>query len=743
LAGSERALTFFLDILRSWVSIERWFCDGISYADAVDNLRKANKDEYDAVLCICRSHSYLEGTSMLVKNIMTAIEEGSSVNDSLTGAEGLSVAEPCLTEIGAMGGNVSYSSVALMARKLLLKESLPSIATRQEKVSNVAQIILKESDSSGDLKKFMDENVPMADIIFPLLKGSTSTDSQLALIEIYARNLYQKHATKEISHANDEKLVKVEFTTKSSESVFSSSTSLTSMTDLTRLVSSSSMRSLSDVGGESDSELSTSNSLFMHKSTKIPPNTMRTAAFKVVDNLEEISGTETFDKLLQAFPQYKNSEAKCQAGPINLLHIYVTNEGLENSQESMNIFAKRCEDLLSGLQNLLTQADIRRVTFNVDYASSDEAEEYPSPAIFTFRARGDFCEDALFRHIEPSQAYHLDLLRVAKNFSVSSLSSSQSSSSHVHLYRATPKRTALVKDKKANPAARTFVRAVSFIEEFSSVSFEKIFVHALNALDLSSTENSSVHPNGDNHLFINLVNDENVVLDAADVKQGVVAVLKRHGSRLKRLGLAEVETRITCCLSEDSPPISIRMVASNPTGYVFVMDTYVEVADETNTKNIFRLIGETKSSMSSSGDSSWEGKDVTTPYPLTRPFDTQRKAAIRSSDTLYCYDLPALFEAAAEQQWDDSAQVGIESGNAPTRPLMVMYTSELVVQRKSGSGPWTMGDYINGDLEMVQVQRGAGANDVGMVAWLMILKTKEYPEVSSKFFSHIKYPIEV
>ena len=40
-----------------------------------------------------------------------------------------------------------------------------------------------------------------------------------------------------------------------------------------------------------------------------------------------------------------------------------------------------------------------------------------------------------------------------------------------------------------------------------------------------------------------------------------------------------------------------------------------------------------------------------------------------------------------------------------------------------------MEDYTNGDLEMVQVQRGAGGNDVGMVAWLMVLKTVEYPEV--------------
>merc|ERR1712176_1138563 len=106
--------------------------------------------------------------------------------------------------------------------------------------------------------------------------------------------------------------------------------------------------------------------------------------------------------------------------------------------------------------------------------------------------------------------------------------------------------------------------------------------------------------------------------------------------------------------SPDSPTIALRLVASNPTGFVHVMSTYVEAADEIEDDLVFKLIGGTKASLASSGDNSWEGMSVNTPYPLTRPFDAQRKAAIRSSDTLYCYDLPALFEVAVEQQWMES-----------------------------------------------------------------------------------------
>ena len=53
---------------------------------------------------------------------------------------------------------------------------------------------------------------------------------------------------------------------------------------------------------------------------------------------------------------------------------------------------------------------------------------------------------------------------------------------------------------------------------------------------------------------------------------------------------------------------------------------------------------------------------------------------------------------------------------------MFIYTTEFIVQNKNGVGSsesWTMQDYLNGNLEMVQIQQGTDANDFSMVAWLM------------------------
>jgi acetyl-CoA carboxylase/biotin carboxylase 1 len=265
--------------------------------------------------------------------------------------------------------------------------------------------------------------------------------------------------------------------------------------------------------------------------------------------------------------------------------------------------------------------------------------------------------------------------------------------------------------------------------EFSSSSFERILVDSLNAFDLWRTKSKN-----NNHLFLNLVSDvEKTVLDPVVVEQVVVSILKRHGDRVSNLGIVEVETRIVCCLNANAPPIAIRLFASNPTGYVHVMNTYVEAASESGSERVFKLISGTKASLASAGDSSWDGLNVNTPYPLTRPFDAQRSAALRASDTLYCYDLPALFEAAVEQQWIDASEAGgVEGGvRAAARPLMVMYTQELVVQKKAGRGSerWTMKDYLSNGLDLVPTTRRAGANDVGMVAWLVELKTVEYPNV--------------
>ncbi len=725
--GPERVLQGFLNLLRKWIDIERWFCDGKPYADIVDFLRKSNKDNYQHVLEACRSHCGLPTTTGIMIRIIDAIAEAmrsdstekASYTSVVAGAQSLGDVVPCLSEIGSMASS-EYSLVSLKARKLLLQENLPSFESRKERISQTVKVLgsaitNSKEQTPDDVTNFLDENVPLTDVLYPLLRSATDDGERLALVELYLRQLYRTQSLKDFERDPEQSCVKFMQTAKQSEQVFDTSTSVSSMVELKRQLSHSSMERMNN----SD-----------NRQGDAPASSPRIAVAKLTDSTANIQSVAAFEKILSSFPQFMKSLPKCESGPRNVLYIVVLNEKIDQEPGAMDKRASQLESILAFFKEQLEQADIGRVSFVFDYAL--DIDEYRLPSIFTYRAQYGYKEDTLFRNIEPVYAHQLHLNRLAKNFTVERLDYRQTSKINVHLYKATPRPVAIEEDKKANKSPRIFVRALSYIIEFTSTSFEKMLVDSLNALDIK------VHEQGfckDNHLFMNLDSDyERIMLDPVLVEQTVVNVLKRHGGRISALGVTEVETRLVCRLDADSPPIAVRMVASNPTGYVHVMNTYIEAADTPLSEPVFKLIGGAKGNLASSGDSSWEGMKISSPYPLTRPFDAQRNAALRASDSLYCYDLPALFEAAVEQQWSYALErEGIEIGvGATSRPLMVTYTSELVVQKKKDlSASWTMADYMDDELELVQTQRKAGSNDVGMVAWLMTLNTVEYPKVSS------------
>ena len=729
--GAEKALVAFIAIIRKWISVERWFCDAPSYADSVDNVRKLHKDDMNAVLLICRAHEQLKATTYILTRIMSIIDDGArfdlSASNStaiakrvsvVAGAGSLQNAFPSIVEVGGMGQNKLYAEVALRARKLLMQESIPNLEQRKKKVLEAAKQLAESETSKAD--ELLADQTPVLDVFLPLLKKTIGTREEVGLLELIAKRLYRTYTVKEVERNYEERLFKFSFLNKASERAIHKLTSINSMAELGSVVSSSSLSKLSEHSeGESDGNLVATENL-----EKIPSNVTRTGIFKVLESLNSLSNGSAFDAILKNFPRGLDF-ADLKTGPVNVLYFTVPTTSVGSDEASSNQIAEKCHGILKPYASLLGEASVRRVTFSFDRQTDDGFDD-SSPATFTFRAP-DYTEDSLIRSIDPSHAIHLDLARVASNFRVRSLGATHTSTSHIHLYEATPKSSALAKDKNANKSPRLFGRALSFNLDFSSSSFERILVDALNAMDLCP-ENLKA----DNHLFVNLVSDfEKVVLDPVVVEQVVVDILKRHGDRVTALGIVEVETKILCSLSRDSPAISLRLVASNPTGYVHVMSTYVEAADDSGSDRVFKLIGGTKASLAGAGDNSWEGLNVHTPYPLTRPFDHQRKAALRSSDTLYCYDLPALFEAAVEQEWAEASKKGGVEGDirAASRPLMVMYTTELVVKKTGAVNPddWTIQDYLNEELELYQVNRGSGSNDVGMVAWLMVLKTVEYP----------------
>ena len=685
----------------------------------MDQLRRANKDNVVRVLDLCRSHSSLKYSASIILAIIDAIAAagrtdvnasaiGGKIASVVLGAEGLEGTTPCLTDIATMRGNETYDILSERCRAVLVEESLPSIEERMSKV----QLAAKSREGSR-VQEVITENVVGSDILFPLLTTTTDASSQIGILEVATRKQYRAYDLKEFILLPDESALKFTYSTKRRASVFGSGAKLTSVTDLSKCLSSTKLSDMSRSSSESSLQS-------VEAEGAVPSNVNRTCLMKLYNNASDILGSpDALKQLFAQYPQYNGGAPKCITGPANALSVFILQAESSLDPDSM---AQKFELLLSRHLEDLEKADIRRVSFLIPKEAIGK-NQYPLPSVFTYREIADFKEDHLYRDIEPEAAYNLDMLRMTKNFSVTCLGSHLSPTGQIYLYKATPKSSALAQDKKANKAPRLFARAVSFVSDFSASNFERLLIEAFNAIESIKT----AVPVGDNHLFLNVAGDsQNTVIDPVDVEQVVISILKRHTERASRLGLAEIETKATCIVAHDSHPISLRLVSSNPTGFVPVVHTYVEAVDGSGNKRVFKSIGGTKANLACSGDSSWENMLVTAPYPLTRPFDAQRKAAARSSDTLYCYDLPALFEAAVEQQWAKASSTAIGS-----RPLMVMYTAELVVKNKFGGHHWTMQDYLDGNLELVETHRSAGKNDVGMVAWLMTLKTVEYPNVSS------------
>lgn len=232
------------------------------------------------------------------------------------------------------------------------------------------------------------------------------------------------------------------------------------------------------------------------------------------------------------------------------------------------------------------------------------------PAVFTLRSRKKFREDSIVRHIEPPMSGFLELSRM-ENFRIRIIHTPNRS---VHVYEAVAHRdeqrakAALKAGKRApRPRKRYFVRGiVRHTERLSSAESaasmfpgpERVFVEALNALAISIGERAledTSNPVGNNHIFLNVVPVANITPDFVQV---VIQKLARlYAKKLRHLRVSTVEFKITLRGQHGGPCTAVRIIASNPTGYVLRVDQYAEVSDPASGQGAsrFRLIGSTRS----------------------------------------------------------------------------------------------------------------------------------------------------
>ncbi|RYG43282.1 hypothetical protein EON68_00650, partial [archaeon] len=220
------------------------------------------------------------------------------------------------------------------------------------------------------------------------------------------------------------------------------------------------------------------------------------------------------------------------------------------------------------------------------------------PWIYTFRASLGYAEDSIVRHIEPPASAHLELGRLS-NFKIRPVATANRI---IHVYAAEPNPDAAKAQRASGGVVggdgsgergaarlRFFVRAIvrqtariptldSVYEQYPGP--ERMFVECLDALSVAMGDalQDTASPVGNNHIFLNVLPVSNVRPEYIEDVTKILA--RRYAERLRRLRVSQVEFKIRVAGPNGTHPIPLRLVSSNPTGYVLRVDTYVEAKSE-------------------------------------------------------------------------------------------------------------------------------------------------------------------
>ncbi|KAF2291514.1 hypothetical protein GH714_025021 [Hevea brasiliensis] len=337
-------------------------------------------------------------------------------------------------------------------------------------------------------------------------------------------------------------------------------------------------------------------------------------------------------------------------------------------------------------------------------------------------------EEPLLRHLEPPLSIYLELDKL-KGYG--NIQYTPSRDRQWHLYT--------VVDKPA-PIQRMFLRTLvrqpttnegltayqglgieapraQWAMSFTSWSILRSLVAAMEELELN-VHNATVKSEHA-HMYLCILREQRlddlvpypgrVDIDAGQEEAEVERILEELareiyasvGVKMHRLNVCEWEVKLWMSLSGQANG-AWRVVITNVTGHTCAVHIYRELEDTSKHGVVYHSI---------SACGPLHGVMVNAVYQPLGVLDRKRLLA-RRSNTTYCYDFPLAFETALEQIWASQ----LNGGGKPKDNILLKVT-ELVFADQKGS--W--------GTRLVPVERPAGLNDVGMVAWSMEMSTPEFP----------------
>ncbi|XP_074966292.1 acetyl-CoA carboxylase 2 isoform X3 [Phalacrocorax aristotelis] len=551
-----------LDLLRRYLQVETQF-QHAHYDKCVISLREQCKPDMTPVLESIFSHAQVAKKNLLVTMLIDQLcGRDPTLTDELTAI---------LHELTQLS-KTEHSKVALRARQVLIASHLPSYELRHNQVES---IFLSAIDIYGheycpeNLKKLILSETTIFDVL-PIFFYHTNQVVRMAALEVYVRRGYIAYELNSLQHrqlSDGTCLVEFQFMLPSSHPNRMSVPISISNPDLARH----------------------STELFMDSG--FSPLSLRMGAMVAFDRFEDF--TRNFDEVISCFANppsdsvlfsearttiYEEEDTKnVREEPIHILNIALRWADHVEDEKLVPIFRAFAQSK----KNVLVDCGLRRITFLI-------AQQREFPKFFTFRARDEFAEDRIYRHLEPALAFQLELSRM-RNFDLTAI---PCANHKMHLYLGAAKVQAGAEATDNRFFIRAIVRHSDLITKEASFEYlqnegERLLLEAMDELEVACN-NTTVRTDC-NHIFLNFV--PTVVMDPSKIEESVRSMVMRYGSRLWKLRVLQAEVKINIRLTPTATAIPIRLFLTNESGYYLDISLYKEVRDPGTGSALFKLWG--------------------------------------------------------------------------------------------------------------------------------------------------------
>ena len=372
--------------------------------------------------------------------------------------------------------------------------------------------------------------------------------------------------------------------------------------------------------------------------------------------------------------------------PINMLHIASASVDVTKAAE--------IESIIMAEEAKLNMLGVRTVSVLIPHEKSD-------PYYYSFPQCDGYREDPLRRNMRPTFHHLLELSRLADNFDLERI---PAIGKNAQIYLGSERS---VKPVRGGPQQVVFLRAISHSPGMVTENgARKFLLQGLDELERAQA-NSKVSMQSSSRIFLHSLREleDATPEEIAKLYGDIIGKLKSSlATRLLKLRVDEIEVKIRLLSTgADGEPYtqSLRLVASSVEGEWLKPSVYLEKSNPvTGVATEYCLV---------SPDGGAGEMCFVDPYGVSNIVQTKRAVARRVGST-YAYDFLGLMEVGLITEWSEYLK---ETGMMGDIPATLFESQEFI------EGP---------DGELTLGSRPIGTNKIGMVGWLLNMKTPEYPE---------------